>query len=124
MRHAAITNVVPTSRTIRLARKTIAATPNLGAEAALYALAELPEDQIAAFVALLAKQAAARVCPRPLPPEADISQRARPGTPNRLTREQQIEAHRRYRGGDRTPVTVAGEREYQRNRKRGSRAAA
>lgn len=113
--------VVPTMQTQRLARRLVRATPELGAEAALSALAHTPPEQIPALVAMLARIAAGSTCiPRGVLPESvpNLARRARPDDPILLTEAQRREAHRRYRTGDRTPAVVLGEREYQRLSKR------
>lgn len=121
-------NIVPTVQTQRLARGLIRATPAHGAEATVKALARTPHDQIPALVALLARHAAAAICVPPaasLPTEVvDITRRAKNGAPIQFTEAQRREAHRRYRGGDRTPPVIAGEREYQRMRARVKRMPA
>lgn len=120
-------NVVPTIHTKRMAHRLIRATPELGAEAALSALAHVPAEQVPALVALLARHAAGAICipAATLPAEVvDINRRVRPGTPPVFSEAQRREAHRRYRTGERTPPVVAGEREYQRMRQRVKRVSA
>ena len=116
--------VVPTSGTIKAAKALIRLTPERGAEAAIAILPTIPDEQIPALVALLARHAASVTAPPAvpdLPQDFVLTGRARPGQPPRLTEAQRREAHRRYRGGDRSPGVVMGEREYQKLRKRVSR---
>lgn len=117
-------NVVPTMHTKRVAHRLVRSIPERGAEAALHALAHVPDEQVPALVALLARQAACTVqIHRPSLPAVMPSGRVAPGTPPVLTEAQRREAHRRYRAGERAPHVVAGEREYQRMSRRARRAA-
>lgn len=114
-------NVVPDFRTIRIANALIARTPYEGVEATVSAVKHLPDDQLPALIFALARAASNRAhvtvgveLPQRI---TDHGGRAPVRAPNEFTIAQRREAHRRFRGGDRTPVVIAGEREYQRNRR-------
>lgn len=119
-----MSTIVPTSDTIKTAKTLIRVVPDRGAEAAIDALRKTPSAQVPALVALLARHAASVTAPPStpyLPTDFVLTGRARPGQPPILTEAQRREAHRRYRGGDRSPGVVLGEREYQKLRKRVAR---
>lgn len=116
-----MSTVVPTSATIKAAKTLIRLTPERGAEIAVDILPKIPAEQIPALVALLARHAASVTAPPAvpdLPQDFVLTGRAKQGQPPILTEAQRREAHRRYRGGDRSPGVVLGEREYQKLRKR------
>lgn len=107
--------IVPTRATALIARKILADTHEAGADAVLRHIDDLEPTQYVALVAILAKAAADKVAP-PVPG-------GKPLKAIILTEDQRRRAHTRYTAGHRDAITVRGEREYQRERKRASRAA-
>lgn len=106
-------SIVPTEATRAIARAIIRDTRDDGADATLRHLQHVHPDQLAALVALLAREAAARR----LPP-GPIGARVRLTLPAVLTPEERRQAHAAWTRGQRDPWVIAGEREYQRMRTR------
>jgi hypothetical protein len=111
-------NIVATNATRNLARAIIRETADSGADATMRHLRDVAPEQFPALVAILAREASAIRIPRgagfPIDGRLVVDV---------LTEDERRTAHAAYVRGVRDEWVIAGEREYQRLRRRNERAA-